>query len=258
MDQYLAKLYSRINYERQVRVEPQHFKLNNIRELLRRIDAPHLEYPVVHVAGTKGKGSVATMIAEILTASGRKTGLFTSPHLLRINERIIVGGQSISDLDFEAVLESLAPIIKTMDQISEEIRSAATSSENKTCPVAKQHAPITAKPLTFFEIITAAAMLHFANQNCDAVVLEVGLGGRLDSTNVCEPAATVITNISVDHTRQLGKTIDKIAFEKAGIIKPNVPVISGATAPEAAKVIWPLVFLFFFRAKAKNGYIYDF
>jgi dihydrofolate synthase/folylpolyglutamate synthase len=237
MDRYLAKLYSRINYERQVRVGPRHFKLNNIRELLRRIDAPHLKYPVIHVAGTKGKGSVATMVAEILAASGRKTGLFTSPHLLRINERIVVGGKSISDQDFEAVLTSLEPFIQTMDKISEEIRHAPPTPDNEVCPVARKLAPITAKPLTFFEIITAAAMLHFANQNCDAVVLEVGLGGRLDSTNVCEPAATVITNISLDHTRQLGTTIDKIAFEKAGIIKPDVPVVSGALNPEADAVI---------------------
>ena len=97
--------------------------------------------------------------------------------------------------------------------------------------------PLVTKPLTFFEVITAAAMLHFAEQQCEAVVLEVGLGGRLDSTNVCQPEACVITNISIDHTRQLGDTVDKIAFEKAGIIKPGIPVISGAIDPKAADVI---------------------
>ena len=245
MDHFLFKLYSRINYELKIRVEPRDFKLYNIQALLARVSDPHLDYPVVHVAGTKGKGSVATMAANILTASGRKTGLFTSPHLQRINQRIVVDGLSITDEGFEAVLGELDPQVNAMDELCADIRKSHSnkkSDQNSNpddwlVPDPETGLPLTSKPLTFFEIMTAAAMLHFANSNCDAVVLEVGLGGRLDSTNVCEPAVSVITNISLDHTRQLGSTIDKIAFEKAGIIKPGVPVVCGSRDPTAVKVI---------------------
>ena len=245
MDHFLSKLYSRINYELKIRVEPRDFKLYNIRALLARVGDPHLDYPMIHVAGTKGKGSVATMTANILTASGRQTGLFTSPHLQRINQRIVIDGVPISDKDFEAVLEELDPQVAIMDQLCASIRDDRPSNKSDQknspddwlSPDPETGLPLTGKPLTFFEIMTAAAMLHFANRNCDTVVLEVGLGGRLDSTNVCEPAISVITNISLDHTRQLGSTIDKIAFEKAGIIKANVPVICGSRDPVAIDTI---------------------
>ena len=245
MDHFLSKLYSRINYELKIRVQPQDFKLYNIRALLARVGDPHLACPVIHVAGTKGKGSVATMSANILTASGRKTGLFTSPHLQRINQRIVVDGLPISDDDFEAVLAELDPQIVVMDELCAKIResepskrsSEKSSPDDWLSPDPETGLPLTGKPLTFFEIMTAAAMLHFANSQCDAVVLEVGLGGRLDSTNVCEPAISVITNISLDHTRQLGSTVEKIAFEKAGIIKPGVPVVCGSRDPVVVKVI---------------------
>ena len=197
---------------------------NNIRALLARVGDPHLRYPVIHVAGTKGKGSVATMSANIVSASGRKTGLFTSPHLQRIHQRIVIDGVPISDQDFEAVLARLGPQIDAMDGLCATIRKARPTEkrgqqvnpDDWLAPDPVTGLPLSGKPLTFFEIMTAAAMLHFANRQCDAVVLEVGLGGRLDSTNVCQPAVCVITNISLDHTRQLGSTIDKIAFEKRG------------------------------------------
>ena len=245
MDHFLSKLYSRINYELKVRVQPRDFKLYNIRALLARVGDPHLNYPVIHVAGTKGKGSVATMAANILTASGHKTGLFTSPHLQRINQRIVVDGKPISDEDFEAVLAQLDPQIAAMDELCAKIRDSEPSKKpdqkNKPddwlSPDPETGLPLTGKPLTFFEIMTAAAMLHFANSKCDFVALEVGLGGRLDSTNVCEPAVCVITNISLDHTRQLGSTVDKIAFEKAGIIKSGVPVVCGSRDPAVIEVI---------------------
>ncbi len=245
MDHFLSKLYSRINYELKIRVGPRDFKLYNIRALLARVGDPHLSYPVIHVAGTKGKGSVATMSANIATAGGRKTGLFTSPHLQRINQRIVIDGVPISDQDFEAVLKQLDPQIAAMDELCERIREARSierpdqeaNSDDWLSPDPETGLPLTGKPLTFFEIITAAAMLHFANCRCDAVVLEVGLGGRLDSTNVCQPAVSVITNISLDHTRQLGSTIEKIAFEKAGIIKPGVPVVCGSSDPLAVETI---------------------
>ena len=245
MDHFLSKLYSRINYELKIRIEPRDFKLYNIRALLGRVGDPHVDYPVVHVAGTKGKGSVATTTANILTASGRRTGLFTSPHLQRINQRIVVDGVPISDEDLEAVLERLDPQIEAMDALCAKIRKSRpvrkpdqeSDPDDWLSPDPETGLPITGKPLTFFEIMTAAAMLYFANSECDAVALEVGLGGRLDSTNVCTPAICVITNISLDHTRQLGSTVDKIAFEKAGIIKPGVPVICGSRDPVAVEVI---------------------
>ena len=245
MDHFLSKLYSRINYELKVRVEPRDFKLNNIRALLARVGDPHLRYPVIHVAGTKGKGSVATMSANIVAASGRKAGLFTSPHLQRIHQRIVIDGVPISNQDFEAVLAQLDPQIDAMDGLSATIREARPTEQASQpinpddwlSPDPVTGLPVSGKPLTFFEIMTAAAMLHFANCQCDAVVLEVGLGGRLDSTNVCQPAVSVITNISLDHTRQLGSTIDKIAFEKAGIVKPGVPVVCGANDSLAIETI---------------------
>lgn len=216
IEAHLATLFGRINYERQIRVAPRHFKLQNMREVLKRLGNPQLKYPVIHVAGTKGKGSVCTMIGQILSNSGRRTGVYTSPHLEKINQRMAIDGQLISDDQLVQVLSFLDPVVKQMDDEAD-----------------KQGL----RPLTFFEVMTTAALHFFATQECDAVVLEVGLGGRMDSTNVCQPTATIITNISLDHTRQLGSTVDKIAYEKAGIIKPSVPVISGATNPEAATVI---------------------
>ena len=216
IEDHLAALYRRINYERQVKVTPRHFKLKNMRGILRRLDDPHLKYPVIHVAGTEGKGSTCTMLGQVLTASGRRTGVYTSPHLETIHQRMAIDGNLITDDQLVDTLAKIWPVVDEMDAASK------TSGY---------------RPLTFFEITTAAALLHFATQKCDAVVLEVGLGGRLDSTNICEPTTCIITNISIDHTRQLGSTVDKIAFEKAGIIKDSIPVVSGAIDPLAAKVI---------------------
>ena len=216
IESQLALLYGRINYERQLKVTPKHFKLRNMREFLQRLGNPHLEYPVIHVAGTKGKGSVATMVGQILTSAGHQTGVYTSPHLETIHQRMAIDGAMISDDQLVEVLLDIGPVADQMD------REAAADNR---------------RPLTFFEVTTAAAFCFFAKQKTDAVVMEVGLGGRLDSTNVCQPLVSVITNISHDHTKQLGTTLDKIAFEKAGIIKPMVPVICGATDPEAKAVI---------------------
>lgn len=216
LESLLASLYGRINYERQLKVTPRNFKLQNMREFMRRLGNPHLRYPVIHVAGTKGKGSVATMIGQILQTSGRKTGVYTSPHLESINQRMVVDGQQITD-------EQLAEVLSEIESVATEMDEEADQLDRR--------------PLTFFEVTTAAAFCFFAKQKADAVVLEVGLGGRMDSTNVCQPLVSIITNISHDHTRQLGATLDKIAFEKAGIIKPETQVISGALDPSAATVI---------------------
>ena len=216
LEEHLSRLYDRINYERQDPVDNEHFKLNKMREILTRLGNPQSKYPIIHVAGTKGKGSVSNMLARILSAGGKRTGVYTSPHLDSIHQRIEIDGKYISDEQLLEVLQRLDPIIREMDKQAE-------------CNESKK--------LTFFEITTAAAIEFFANQGCDAVVLEVGLGGRLDSTNVCVPVTSVITNISLDHTRQLGETLAEIAAEKAGIIKEGVPVVSGTVAPDAAKVI---------------------
>lgn len=216
IDQILNWLYGRINYEHQINVAPRSFKLQNMRELLRLLGNPHEDYAIVHVAGTKGKGSVTSMVGNILSYSGQQTGIYTSPHLESIHQRMVIGNRPISDHQLADVLEMIRPIVEELD------RESRQSGRRK---------------VTFFEITTAAALLHFSRQKCDSAVLEVGLGGRLDSTNVCQPAVCVITSISIDHTRQLGSTVEKIAFEKAGIIKPGVPIVSGVRDLAAAEVI---------------------
>jgi dihydrofolate synthase/folylpolyglutamate synthase len=182
-----------------------------MRALLARLDDPHKRLRILHVAGSKGKGSTSAMLASVLRRAGYRVGLFTSPHLCRVEERFQVDGQPIS-----------APELTTL---LNEVRSAL--------------APRSSKPLmpTFFEVATAVGLLHFVRRRVDAAVLEVGLGGRFDSTNVCLPAVALITSISFDHTRQLGNRLASIAREKAGIVKPGRPAVSGATAPEARTVI---------------------
>jgi dihydrofolate synthase/folylpolyglutamate synthase len=212
----LGKLYGRINYERQAHVAPKSFDLSKMQGLVQRLGSPEQKYPVIHVAGTKGKGSVCTMLGAILTASGLRTGVYTSPHMETIHQRMAVDGNLITDDQMLTVFERFEPIVTEYDQW--------LTSQNR-------------RPVTFFEFTTAMAMQFFADQNCDAVVLETGLGGRLDSTNVCQPKLCIITNISLDHTKQLGTALEKIAFEKAGIIKPDVPVISGVTGEPCQPVI---------------------
>ncbi len=228
LEEHLSALYERINYERQDSVDNEHFKLNQMREILSRLGEPQEKYPIIHVAGTKGKGSVSNMIARILSAGGKRTGVYTSPHLESIHQRIEIDGEYISDEQLLGVFQRLAPVIREMDKQAESTGS---------------------KKLTFFEITTAAAIEFFSHQGCDAVVLEVGLGGRLDSTNVCVPVTSVITNISLEHTKQLGDTVAEIAAEKAGIIKDHIPVVSGTVEPEAARVIEEI-------AKAKQAPIF--
>ncbi len=213
-------LLGRIDYER-ARTIPYRacdFKLDRMCELLDQLGNPQRALPAVHVAGTKGKGSTAAMIASVLSASGCRTGLFTSPHLDRLEERLAIDGQPCPEADFVELVGSLIPPVGVMD--------AAGAGR-----IPPEDGP------TYFEVITAMAMLYFARRKVDVAVLEVGLGGRLDSTNVCHPAVSVITSISLDHTRQLGNTPESIAAEKAGIIKPGVPVVSGVTESGAREVI---------------------
>jgi dihydrofolate synthase/folylpolyglutamate synthase len=210
-------LLGRINYERTSTVPYQSaaFKFDRMRRLLALVGDPHLGLKAVHLAGTKGKGSTAAMIASILRASGRSTGLYTSPHLSRIEERIVIDGVPCSEAEFTGLTAELADAVGRLVREPDEV----------------DHDP------TFFEVTTAMAFLHFARRKVDAAVLEVGLGGRLDSTNVCLPSATIITSISFDHMKQLGNTLAEIAGEKAGIIKPGVPCISGVLKDEPREVI---------------------
>jgi dihydrofolate synthase/folylpolyglutamate synthase len=209
-------LMGRVNYERTPK-DLKRLSLERMEQLAELLGNPQNELPIVHVAGSKGKGSTATFIAQILQAAGRKVGLYTSPHLTRIEERIAINGQPCAPWRFAGLVNKIMPAVDKMDD-------AARREGTHRGP-------------TFFEIVTAAAWLQFAAAKVDVAVMEVGLGGRLDSTNVCHPAVSVITSISRDHTRQLGNTLAQIAGEKAGIIKPGVPVVSGVTHPEAADVI---------------------
>ena len=189
------------------------FHLERMTLLMEQLDCAHLAVPTVHVAGTKGKGSTSAMIASILTAQGYKVGLYTSPHLHSATERIRVNGQPISQQQFAAIVERIWPTV-------ERIGSSGGYGG-----------------VTTFEAMTAMAFVHFRDIGADFQVMEVGLGGRLDSTNIVKPRVCAITSISLDHTATLGDTVAKIAFEKAGIIKEGVPVIVAPQTDEAMTVI---------------------
>lgn len=216
----LEFLFGRIDYERAAITSYSgwELRLQRMRDLLARLGNPQDKLTIVHVAGTKGKGSTSAMIAAVLAAAGHRTGLFTSPHLERLEERIAIDGRPCASAELAALIEQVQPIVEQLD--------AELSHET----------PADSGP-TYFEIITALAFLHFAAAQTDIAVIEVGMGGRFDSTNVCHPLVSVITSISFDHTKQLGNTLGAIASEKAGIIKPGVPVVSGVTDDEPRRVI---------------------
>ena len=173
--------------------------------LLERLGHPQSRYQIIHVAGTNGKGTVCTLLAHVLACAGAKTGLFISPHLISPTERMQINGTEITTDDFRRVVETVLSCAK--------------------------------EPLNLFEILTAAAFVYFAEQNVQFVVLETGLGGRKDPTNVCVPVLSIITSIGLDHTRLLGNTLEQIAAEKAGIIKPGVPVLAGGVSSAAKHII---------------------
>jgi dihydrofolate synthase / folylpolyglutamate synthase len=187
--------------------------VDRMRLLSARIGNPERAQPCFHIAGTNGKGSTSAMIEAIQRAQGRRTGLYTSPHLVAIGERIQVDRAPLSDAAVVALAERLRPHYEAI---------RADDTEN---------AP------TFFELITAAALLEFAEREVDVAILETGLGGRLDATNVCAPEVCVITSIGLDHQEYLGPTLAAIAAEKAGILKPGVPCVVGDIPPEAEAVI---------------------
>jgi dihydrofolate synthase/folylpolyglutamate synthase len=187
--------------------------LKRIERLLARLDNPQDYARSVHVAGTKGKGSTSAMIASILKSAGYKVGLYTSPHLLSYTERIQVDGKPIAEEDWAKLTELIQPYVEAENELGD------------------------LGELTTFEIFTAMAFLHFRQVKADYQVLEVGLGGRLDATNVVKPQVCVITSVSFDHMDVLGDTLAKIAGEKAGIIKSGAVVVSAPQFPEAMKVI---------------------
>lgn len=180
--------------------------LENMQRLMAVLEDPTARFRSIHIAGTNGKGSTAAAVAAVLQAAGYRTGLYTSPHLIDFTERIRVDGEPIPP--------------DRVTHLTERIRSAAGEI-----------------PVTFFEVTTALAFLHFAESSVDLAVAEVGMGGRFDATNVLTPLVSVITNIDLDHQAFLGGTIEQIAFEKAGIVKPGVPVITAADRREAEDVI---------------------
>jgi dihydrofolate synthase / folylpolyglutamate synthase len=189
------------------------FGIDRMRLLVAGIGHPEQATPVIHIAGTNGKGSVAAMLEAIFSAAGWRTGLYTSPHLVKLGERVQVGRVILSEAEIVAFTEELQPVAEAVSRGSPDDHPS------------------------FFEFMTAMAFLQFARQRCDIAIIETGLGGRLDATNVVDPEVAVITSIGLDHCEMLGDTLEKIAAEKAGIIKPGKPVVVGRLPAEAEAVI---------------------
>ncbi len=190
------------------------FRLETIESILQRLGSPHLKYQSAIVAGTNGKGSTASFLGSIVQQAGYRTGLYTSPHLVRVNERIRVAGEDISDDDFAVAFTSVREAVDDL--------------------LAKH---VLETPPSFFEFLTGTAFVHFARAGAEFVVLEVGMGGRLDATNVIQPRVAIITPIDLDHQEYLGPTLAAIAGEKAGVIKAGRPVVANVPHAEAAEVI---------------------
>lgn len=209
IDDALDKIYSYVDYSmtHAEDITSAVFSLNRIRSLLEKLGNPQDDFQSIHVAGTKGKGSVCTMIYEALLACGYQTGIYTSPHLIRFNERIQTNGKMISDADLISVTK------KVIDAVDPE------------------------QPPSTFDLMTAIALMYFKEKKVDFAIIETGLGGRLDSTNVIKPVITAITSISMDHMNFLGNSIEKITEEKGGIIMPGVPVVADAGNPISMAIL---------------------
>ncbi len=190
------------------------FGLDNVKTILSSFENPYQKYPSILVAGTNGKGSVCAMLTHILTLHGFQTGLFTSPHLVKPEERIRIGNRLISSRNFSRILTVLKARIEELI-VSKKLLS----------------------PPTYFEFLTCMALIYFGEQKVDMAVLEVGMGGRFDATNIVEPCVSVITTISGEHQKFLGESLSQIAFEKAGIVKPGIPVVCGVKQGEAYNTI---------------------
>jgi dihydrofolate synthase/folylpolyglutamate synthase len=208
----ITYLFDRTDYEKEehVRYNVTTFSLDRMERLLSLVGDPHKKFKTAHIAGTKGKGSTATMLAKMLEANDMTVGLYTSPHLVHLHERIVVNSQMISEAEMLGLLNRIyAPVEKL----------------SKT------------DPPTFFEIMTTLAFLYFADRKVDIGVIETGMGGRLDSTNVILPEVVGITSLSIDHKLQLGDTLDRIAMEKAGVFKKGVPAVTVEQEPIAMNVL---------------------
>jgi dihydrofolate synthase / folylpolyglutamate synthase len=205
----LDYLYNFIDYsvERSYRYSADVFDLSRVSDLLHRLGDPQDQYHSVHIAGTKGKGSVGALTSSCLRAAGYSTGLYTSPHLMRFTERIQINGVEITEKQVAELVSELQPHVKAIPG------------------------------LTTYELITTLGFLHFARQNVDIAVIEVGLGGRLDATNVLNPIVSIITSLSYDHMHLLGDSLSDIAREKGGIIKPDTPVVTAPQQYEAQQVL---------------------
>ena len=209
-------LLSLVDHERQAPALPRQKRIYDLRRvaaLLARLGNPHLSAGAVHVAGTKGKGSTAAMVDSILAAAGYRTGFYSSPHLHTFRERIRLAGEPVSEKVFANLAAELAPVAATLERETD------------------------LGPVTLFEFMTAMAFQCFADEGVDFQIIEVGLGGRLDATNVVEPDVCAITSVSLDHMAILGDTVEEIASDKAGIIKPGVPVVVAPQSAGALEVI---------------------
>ena len=211
-DEAMKYLFARTDYEKETRVRYNKttFNLARMENLLRMVGNPHKKISTVHIAGTKGKGSTATMLAKMLESNDYRVGLYTSPHVVDLHERIVVDSKMITK---SQMLNLMNRIYAPVERLS------------------KTEAP------SFFEIMTVLAFMHFADEQVDIAVIETGLGGRLDSTNVIRPEVVGITSLSIDHQEQLGTTIGAIAAEKAGVFKRGVPIITVEQVPAAMKVL---------------------
>jgi dihydrofolate synthase/folylpolyglutamate synthase len=209
----VAYLESLIDYERTPAgaAATRVWNLDRTLHMLRAVEDPHVRLPCLHIAGTKGKGSTAAMAAAIFTAAGHRTGLYTSPHLITFRERIRIDDRLIPERDVVGLVQQVRPLIESMRETE-------------------------MGPPSFHEAYTLLAFLHFVREEADFAVIETGLGGRLDATNVVRPVACGLTRIGLDHTAELGDTIEEIAREKAGIIKPGVSVISAPQEPSVLEV----------------------
>ncbi len=205
----LDYLYGFIDYEvkRKFRYAPDVISLDRPRQLAEIVGSPHQAYPAIHITGTKGKGSTGAVCMAVCRAAGLKTALYTSPHLQDFRERIRINDTMIPKATLAALVEEIQPAAAQVPDV------------------------------TWFELMTILAFLYFAREGADIAIIEVGLGGRLDSTNIITPLVSVITSLSYDHTYLLGDTLADIAYEKAGIIKPGVPVVSAPQDPEALEVL---------------------
>ena len=209
------RLVGRIDYERirHVAYDERQFRLDRVRQLMTLCGEPMRRFPILHITGTKGKGSTAAMLEAVLRAGGLRTGLFTSPHLVTLRERIRIDGEPISPERFTTVGTRILEMVERAEQ--------GGSLESPT----------------YFELLTAIGMAAMADAAVDVGVIEVGLGGRLDSTNICHPELSIITSIGLDHCEMLGDTPELIAVEKAGILKSGVPAICAEAAPTPREVI---------------------